>query len=168
MPISNVHHQPKSTINPSTEQGRCSGNQLACPEDGHVGFSSSFHIVYLAAVTSLWYSGYQPPCPIHPCSCILPHLPGAPISVVTSFGTLCSPLIPESSLIDSIKKIGARQWWHTPLIPALGRQRQVDFWVRGQPGLQTKFQDSQDYTEKPCLKKKKWFINISLLFKGLM
>jgi hypothetical protein len=20
-----------------------------------------------------------------------------------------------------------RQWWHTPLIPALGRQRQVDF-----------------------------------------
>jgi hypothetical protein len=23
----------------------------------------------------------------------------------------------------------------TPLIPALGRQRQVDFWVRGQPGL---------------------------------
>ena len=23
-----------------------------------------------------------------------------------------------------------------PLIPALGRQRQVDFWVQGQPGLQ--------------------------------
>jgi hypothetical protein len=32
-----------------------------------------------------------------------------------------------------------------PLIPALGRQRQADLWVRGQPG----------YTEKPCLKKKK-------------
>jgi hypothetical protein len=43
----------------------------------------------------------------------------------------------------------------TPLIPALGRQRQVDFLVRGQPGLQSEFQDSQDYTEKPCLKKKK-------------
>jgi hypothetical protein len=27
----------------------------------------------------------------------------------------------------------------------------VDFWVRGQPGLQREFQDSQGYTEKPCL-----------------
>jgi hypothetical protein len=32
-----------------------------------------------------------------------------------------------------------------------GGQRQADFWVRGQPGLQ----DSQGYTEKPCLKKTK-------------
>jgi hypothetical protein len=31
----------------------------------------------------------------------------------------------------------------------------VDFWVRGQPGLQSEFQDSQGYTEKPWLKKKK-------------
>jgi hypothetical protein len=37
--------------------------------------------------------------------------------------------------------------------PALGRQRQVNFWVRGQPGLQSEFQDSQGYTGKPCLKK---------------
>jgi hypothetical protein len=42
-----------------------------------------------------------------------------------------------------------------PLIPALGRQRQVDFWVWGQPGLQSEFQDRQDYTEKPCLEKQK-------------
>jgi hypothetical protein len=42
-----------------------------------------------------------------------------------------------------------------PLIPALGRQRQAGFWVQGQPGLQSEFQDSQGYTEKPCLKKKK-------------
>jgi hypothetical protein len=40
-----------------------------------------------------------------------------------------------------------------PLITALGRQRQADFWVRGQPGLQSEFQDSQGYTEKPCLEK---------------
>jgi hypothetical protein len=51
------------------------------------------------------------------------------------------------------KYLLAGQWWCTPLIPALGRQRQVDFWVRGQPGLQSEFQDNQGYTEKPCLKK---------------
>jgi hypothetical protein len=40
-----------------------------------------------------------------------------------------------------------------PLIPALGRQRQADFWVWAQPGLQSEFQDSQGYKEKPCLEK---------------
>ena len=33
--------------------------------------------------------------------------------------------------------------------------RQADFRAPGQPGLQSEFQDSQGYTEKPCLKKKK-------------
>jgi hypothetical protein len=37
--------------------------------------------------------------------------------------------------------------------PALGGQRQEDFWVWGPPGLQSEFQDSQGYTEKPCLEK---------------
>ena len=36
-----------------------------------------------------------------------------------------------------------------------GRQRQLDLWVQGQPGLQSEFQDSQGYTEKPCLEKAK-------------
>jgi hypothetical protein len=45
----------------------------------------------------------------------------------------------------------SQAWWRTPLIPALWRQRQADFWVLGQPGLQSVFQDSQGYTEKPCL-----------------
>jgi hypothetical protein len=39
-------------------------------------------------------------------------------------------------------------WWYTPLIQPLGRQRQANFRVQGQPGLQSEFQDSQDYTEK--------------------
>jgi hypothetical protein len=47
----------------------------------------------------------------------------------------------------------AGQWRRMPLIPALGRQRQADFWVWGQPSLQSEFQDSQGYTEKPCLEK---------------
>ena len=42
-------------------------------------------------------------------------------------------------------------WWCTPFILALGRQRQANFWVQGQPGLQSEFQNSQGYTEKPCL-----------------
>jgi hypothetical protein len=25
------------------------------------------------------------------------------------------------------KSLSSQAWWHTPLIPALGRQRQVDF-----------------------------------------
>ena len=34
-------------------------------------------------------------------------------------------------------------------------KRQTDLWVQDQPGLQNKFQDSQGYTEKPCLEKPK-------------
>jgi hypothetical protein len=49
----------------------------------------------------------------------------------------------------------SRAWWRTPLIPALRRQRQVDFWVRGQPGLQSELQDNQSYKKKPCLEKNK-------------
>jgi hypothetical protein len=54
------------------------------------------------------------------------------------------------------KKIAlAWQWWCMPLILALGRQRQVDFWIPDQPGLQSEFQENQGYIEKPCLRKPK-------------
>jgi hypothetical protein len=57
-----------------------------------------------------------------------------------------------------------------PLIPALVKQRQVGFWVWGQPGLHSEFQDNQVYTERPCLekptkKKKKKKTYHSMLFK---
>jgi hypothetical protein len=58
-------------------------------------------------------------------------------------------------LLSLKKQEGGWAWWRIPLIPALGRQRQADFWVRGQPGLQSEFQDSQGYTKKPVLKKQK-------------
>jgi hypothetical protein len=62
-----------------------------------------------------------------------------------------------------------------PLIPALEKQRQADFWVRGQPGLQSEFQDSQGYTEKLCLKKqnkkqhqKNFLLLIELYVPGIL
>ena len=46
----------------------------------------------------------------------------------------------------------ARQWWHTPLIPEFGSQRQVS----SRPAWSTEFQDRlQGNTEKPCLEKPK-------------
>jgi hypothetical protein len=39
--------------------------------------------------------------------------------------------------------------------PNTWRQRQVDFWVRGQHGLQSDFQDSQCYTGTPSWKTNK-------------
>ena len=37
----------------------------------------------------------------------------------------------------------------------MGGRRQADFWVPGQPDLQSEFQNSQGCREKPCLRKKK-------------
>jgi hypothetical protein len=41
------------------------------------------------------------------------------------------------------------------LIPTLKRQRQADLWIRGQPSLQSKFQDSQGHTEKHYVEEKR-------------
>jgi hypothetical protein len=34
---------------------------------------------------------------------------------------------PHRDILPPTRPHLARQWWHTPLIPSLGRQRQVDF-----------------------------------------
>jgi hypothetical protein len=41
-----------------------------------------------------------------------------------------------------------------PLIPALGRKWQVALGARGHSALQSECQESQGYTEQPCLKNK--------------
>lgn len=38
--------------------------------------------------------------------------------------------------------------------PSTWKQRQMYFWIWGQPSVHNKFQDSQGYPEKPCLSQK--------------
>ena len=47
-----------------------------------------------------------------------------------------------------------RAWWSTPLIPALRRQRQADFWVRGQPGNKVNSRTSRAIQWNPVSKNK--------------
>ena len=49
----------------------------------------------------------------------------------------------------------AGQWWHTPLVTALGRQRQANLceFVASLVYRVNSRTDGQRYTEKPCLKK---------------
>ena len=56
-------------------------------------------------------------------------------------------------------KMGLSVMAHS-LIPAIVKQRQGDFWVWGHPGLQSKFQNSQGYIEKPRLWEKKEILNM--------
>ena len=70
-------------------------------------------------------------------------------------GTCARSKLKNPKHLKKTLKVWAGRWWRTPLVPALGRQRQVDFWVWGQPGLQSEFQDSLGYTEKAYLKKSK-------------
>jgi hypothetical protein len=73
---------------------------------------------------------------------------------VYNIGPLLRKQAQSSSVGNKTIRLGlGRAGWCTTLIPALGRQRQADFWVRGQPGLQSEFQDSQGYTEKTSLEK---------------
>jgi hypothetical protein len=77
----------------------------------------------------------------------------------TIISSTCLTEISNGCLSTQLKNYHSKMmWWPTPLIPAPGRQRQADFCdfcIRGQPGLQSEFQDSQGYTEKPCLENQK-------------
>jgi hypothetical protein len=86
-------------------------------------------------------------------------------SLSASLKTLQLEGIPETPLYtgklgtsyhkDTYKNVsGDGQWWHKPLIPALGRQRQVAFWVRGQPGLVTEWVPGQPGLHRETLSKK--------------
>ena len=120
----------------------------------------SAEFMWTSHVTACYVSGFfmqcfraESPCStlkyfIHFCAWVMLHCRLEPCLWWTS--ELLSACV--NSAIKNISAAG--RWWCTPLIPALGSQRQADFWVRGQPGLQSEFQDSQGYTEKPCLKKK--------------
>jgi hypothetical protein len=50
------------------------------------------------------------------------------------------------SRLASKLQFSGRAWWQ--------RQRQADFWVWGQPGLQSEFQDSQAIQRNPVSNKK--------------
>jgi len=44
-------------------------------------------------------------------------------------------------------------WWFTCSFPTLGRQRQADLWVQGQPGLPSELQDSWTTQRNPVFEK---------------
>ena len=49
-----------------------------------------------------------------------------------------------------------RQWWHTPLIPALGKERQTDFCeFKASLVYRASSRTGSKATEKPCLQKQK-------------
>lgn len=82
-----------------------------------------------------------------------------PLLLALKVGTWVLPLPQRSTgsgrmgTSDKVKvsKSWSQVWWLTAAIPALGRQRQMDLIVWGQPCLQIEFQDSHDYTKTPCL-----------------
>jgi hypothetical protein len=54
----------------------------------------------------------------------------------------------------AVKTICSWVWWRTPLIPALGRQRQADFWVWGQPVYKVSSRTARAIQRNPVSKNK--------------
>ena len=55
---------------------------------------------------------------------------------------------------QQLTRMLAGQWRCMPLVPALGRQRQVDFWVWDQPGLQSELVPGQPGLHRETLSQK--------------
>ena len=69
---------------------------------------------------------------------------------------------------DNIKSsiYKSQAWWHTPLIPALGRQKWADLWVKGQPGL---YSPGEPGLHRETLSwKTKTFYNATMCFRSHM
>jgi hypothetical protein len=60
-----------------------------------------------------------------------------------------------TALVGSLKTDVCQAWWCMPLILELGRQRLYKGYKGSTEALQSEFQDSQGYTEKPCLEKQR-------------
>jgi hypothetical protein len=63
---------------------------------------------------------------------------------------LPSAAFPSPPVLSPFSRLFCYFYFH---VNKIVRQRQADFWVRDQPGLQSELQDSQGYIKKPCLKK---------------
>ena len=66
--------------------------------------------------------------------------------------------MPATVHMNVKRELTSQMWWCKPLIPALGRQKQVDFYEFKASlvhRVSSRIQDSHGYTEKPCLEKKR-------------
>jgi hypothetical protein len=57
----------------------------------------------------------------------------------------------------------AGRWWHTPLIPALRRQRQVNFWVKASLVYRVSSKTARAIQRNPVSKKKKLLLELSVM-----
>ena len=82
----------------------------------------------------------------------------SPTGKILSNNVATTGLWPEQMKNSSnprIRKNLARQWWRTPLIPALGRQRQVDFWVEAILDYRVSSRTARATQRNPVSEKKK-------------